>query len=161
MKYFNLYAKFQFLYFICTPFNHLLLRFWFYLRYKIVSTFYLTFTLLSFNLLYFISTPSNRSPTCVWFYLRYKIRKLYKAQCCPFPMFLKVVNFFLPYLCSVFHLLGRKPVVWIFSTNYAKFFCLFLLWLCINILRDFGESCESVPLDHSGSYVSISINIYN
>ena len=43
----------------------------------------------------------------------------------------------------------------------AKFFCLFLLWLCINILRDFGECCESVPLDHSGSYISISINIYN
>ena len=43
----------------------------------------------------------------------------------------------------------------------AKFFCLFLLWLFINILRDFGECCESVPLDRSGSYISISINIYN
>ena len=125
MKYLNLYAEFRFLYFISTPFNRLLLRFWFYLRYKIISmfyltftllsfnllhfistpsncsptciwfylrykiisTFYLTFTLLSFNLLRFISTPSNCSPTCVWFYLRYKIRKLYKAQCCPSPMF--------------------------------------------------------------------------
>ena len=28
------------------------------------------------------------------------------------------------------------------------------------ILRDFGECCESVPLDHPGSYVSISIKIY-
>ena len=40
----------------------------------------------------------------------------------------------------------------------AKFFCLFL-WLCINVLCDIGECCESVPLDHTGSYVSISINI--
>ena len=63
-------------------------------------------------------------------------------------MFLKVANFFLPYLCLVFFiLLGRKPVVWIFSTNYARFSCLFLLWSCINILRGFGECCESVPLD--------------
>ena len=35
-KYFNLYAEFRFLHFISTPFNHLLLRFWFYLRYKII-----------------------------------------------------------------------------------------------------------------------------
>ena len=48
-------------------------------------------------------------------------------------MFLKVANFFLPYLCSVFLLLGRKPVVQIYSTNYARFSCLFLLGLCINI----------------------------
>ena len=135
MEYFNLYAKFWFLYFISTPFNHLLLCFWFYLRYKIISTFCLTFTLLSFNLLHFISTPSNCSSTCIWFYLRYKIRKLYKAQCCPFPDVLEVVNFFLPYLCSVFLvLLGRKPDVQIFSTNYAGFFCLFLLWLCIKYI---------------------------
>ena len=40
----------------------------------------------------------------------------------------------------------------------AKFFCLFL-WLCINVLRDIGECCKSVPLDHTGSYVSISMNI--
>ena len=79
----------------------------------------MTFTLLSFNLLRFISTP-NRLLTCTWFYLRYKIRKLYKALCCPFPGVLKVANFFLPYLCSVFLLLGRKPDVQIFSTNYAR-----------------------------------------
>ena len=42
----------------------------------------------------------------------------------------------------------------------ARFFCLFLLWVCINILRNFGECCKSVPLDRPGSYVSISINIY-
>ena len=28
------------------------------------------------------------------------------------------------------------------------------------ILRDFGECCESVPLDRPGSYISISIKIY-
>ena len=32
---------------------------------------------------------------------------------------------------------------------------------CITyILSDFGECCESVPLDRPGSYISISINIY-
>ena len=72
---------------------------------------------------------------------------------------LKVVNFLLPTLSQIFLLLlGRKPVVWIFSINYAKFFCLFL-WLCMNVLCDVGECCESVHLDRTGSYVSISINI--
>ena len=118
----------------------MLLCFWFYLRYKIISTFYLTFTLLSFNLLHFISTPSNRSPTCIWFYLRYKIRKIIQSSVLSFSNVLKVANFFLPYLCSVFLvLLDRKPDVQIFSTNYAKFFCLFLLWLCIkHIMRPWG-----------------------
>ena len=40
-------------------------------------------------------------------------------------------------------------------------FACFFSGCAINILRDFGECCESVPLDHSGSYISISINIYN
>ena len=127
--------NFGFLYFISTPFNHLLLRFWFYLRYKIESTFYLTFTLLSFNLLHFISTPSNHLLLRFWFYLRYKIRKLYQSSVLFFSDVLKVAIFFLPYLCSVFLvLLGRKPDVQIFATNYAKFFCLFLLWLCIKYI---------------------------
>ena len=51
-------------------------------------------------------------------------------------------------------------VVQVDALNYARFFCLFL-WLCINVLHDIGECCKSVPLDRSGSYVSISINIYN
>ena len=112
-----------------------------------------------FNFLHFISTPSNRSPTCIWFYLRYKIRKIIQSSVLSFPGVLKVVNFLLPSLSQFFLLLlGRKPVVWIFSTNYAKFFCLFVR-LCINVLRDVGECCESVPLDRTGSYVSSSINI--
>ena len=146
----NLYAKFWFLYFISTPFNYLLLRFWFYLRYKIISTFYLAFTLLSFNLLHFISTPSNCLPTCVWFYLRYKIRKIIQSPVLSFSDVLKVANFFLPYLCSVFLvLLGRKPDVWIFSTNYAKFFCLFLLWLCIKYIALLWGTLQDCTL---GSY---------
>ena len=85
-------------------------------------------------------------------------------------MFLKVVNFFLPYLCSVLLLLGRKPDVQVFSTNYAKSFlpkllCKVLLPISSRvvhkyILRDFEECCESVPLDRPGSCVSISIKIY-
>ena len=136
----------------------MLLRFWFYLGYKnkyVLFDFYFA----KFNLLCFISTPSNHSPTCVWFYLRYKIRKIIQSSVLSFPGVLKVANFPLPSLSQFFLLLlGRKPVVWIFSTNYAKFFCLFL-WLCINVLRDIGECCESVPLGRTGSYVSISINI--
>ena len=74
---------------------------------------------------------------------------------------LKVANFFLPYLCSVFLvLLGRKPDVRIFSTNYTKFFCLFLLWLCIKYIARLWGMFKSVPLDCIGSYASISINIY-
>ena len=115
-----------------------------------------TFTVLSFNILHLISTPYNRSLTCAWFYLRYKIRKVYKLSAVLFPVVLKVANFLLPYLCSVFpccveNLLPR------FSTNYARSFCshlggvcccfLFLLqlcqrslflWLCINVLRLWG-----------------------
>ena len=128
----------------------MLLHFWFYLRYKIISTFYLTFTLLSFNLLHFISTPSNHSPTCIWFYLRYKIRKIIQRSVLSFSDVLKVVNFFLPYLCSVFLvLLGRKPDVRILSTNYAKFFCLFLLWLCIKYIARLWGTLRECTL---GSY---------
>ena len=58
-----------FLYFISTPYNHLLPRFWFYLRYKKVR---FGLYMLSFNLLCFISTPYNHSLTCTWFNLRYK-----------------------------------------------------------------------------------------
>ena len=125
MKYFNLYAEFRFLYFISTPSNHLLLHFWFYLRYKnkyVLFDFYFA----KFNFLCFISTPSNCSPICIWFYLRYKIRKIIQSSVLSFPGVLKVVNFLLPSLSQFsFLLLGRKPVVQIFSTNYAKFFACF------------------------------------
>ena len=38
-------------------------------------------------------------------------------------------------------------------------FACFFSGCALNILRDFGERCESAPLDRTGSYVSISINI--
>ena len=77
----------------------------------------------SFNLLRFRSTPYNRSLTCAWFNLRYNKEKYTKISVVLFPVVLKVTNFLLPYFCSVVSLLCRKPVVWIFSTNYARFFC--------------------------------------
>ena len=100
-KYFNLYAKFWFLYFISTPSNHSLLRFWFYLRYKnkyVLFDFYFA----KFNFLRFISTPSNHFPICVWFYLRYKIRKIIHSSVLSFPGVLKVVNFLFPSLSQFF-----------------------------------------------------------
>ena len=116
-KYFNLYAKFWFLYFISIPSNHSLLNFWFYLRYKnkyVLFDFYFA----KFNFLCFISTPSNRSPICVWFYLRYKIRKIIQSSVLSFPGVLKVVNFLLPSLspfsfyCWVENLLsGYSPPI--------------------------------------------------
>ena len=155
MKYFNLYAEFWFLYFISTPSNHSLLRFWFYLRYKIkyvlFDFYFAKFSFLCFNLLLL-----TIHQLAFGFTFRYKIRKIIQSSVLSF---LKVANFLLPSLCSVFLvLLCRKSDACGFSTNYAKFFCLFL-WLCINVLRDVGECCESVPLDRTGSYISISINI--
>ena len=100
-KYFNLYAEFPFLYFISTPSNHSLLRFWFYLRYKnkyVLFDFYFA----KFSFLHFISTPSNRSPICIWFYLRYKIRKIIQSSVLSFPGVLKVANFLFPSLSQFF-----------------------------------------------------------
>ena len=151
MKYFNLYAEFRFLYFISTPSNHSLLRFWFYLRYKnkyVLFDFYFA----KFNFLCFISTPSNRSPICIWFYLRYKDKKIYTklsvvlSRCfegCEFPLSFSFSVFFycwvetccpdiLHQLCKV--LLPVSLVVHI-------------------VLHGVGEYCESVPLNHTGSYV--------
>ena len=106
----------------------------------------LDFYFAKFNFLRFISTPSNRSPLCVWFYLRYKIRNIIQSSVLSFPSVLKVVNFLLSFFSfSVFLLLlGRKPVVWIFSTNYAKFFCLFL-WLCIMYCAALGNIARVYP----------------
>ena len=162
MKYFNLYAKFSFLYFISIPSNHSLFRFWFYLRYKKYKYVLFYFYFAKFNFLHLISTSSNCSPTCIWFYLRYKIRKIIQSSVLSFPDVFEGSEF-----PPSFSLLSFPCILycWVenllpgFSTNYAKFFCLFLLWLCINVLHDVGECCESVPLDCTGSYVSISINI--
>ena len=109
--------------------------FWFYLSYKIISTFDLY--LAKFILLHFISTPSNRSLTCAWFYLRYKKENYTKLSVVLFPVVLKVANFLLPYLCSVFLLLCRKPDVRIFSTNYAR-----SLFLAYNVRSLFLQLCQ-------------------
>ena len=101
MKYFNLYAEFWLLYFISTPSNHSLLRFWFYLRYKnkyVLFDFYFA----KFNFLRFISTPSNHSPICVWFYLRYKNKKNYTKLSVVLFRCLKVANFLFPSLSQFF-----------------------------------------------------------
>ena len=116
-----------------------------------LSTCYLTFTLLSLTsyVLYLLLLTIHQ--LAFGFTFRYKIRKIIQSSVLSF---LKVVNFLLPSLCSVYLvLLGRKPDARGFSTNYAKFFCLFL-WLCINVLHNIGECCESVPLDRTGSYIS-------
>ena len=64
-----------------------------------------------------------------------------------------------PPVCQRPYTLPLKHVEWVKNElNIAKFFCLFL-WLCINVLHNVGECCESVPLGCTGSYVSISINI--
>ena len=44
------------------------------------------------------------------------------------------------------------------SSVQSSFAC-FFSGCAYNILHDFGECCESVPLDHTGSYISSSINI--
>ena len=104
-----------------------------------ISMCYLTFTLLSLTSYVLYLLLLTICQLAFRFYLRYKIRKIIQSSVLSFLSVLKVVNFLLPSLCSVFLvLLGRKPVVWIFSTNYAKFFCLFL-WLCINVLHNIGE----------------------
>ena len=101
-KYFNLYAEFQFLYFISTPSNHLLLHFWFYLRYKnkyVLFDFYFA----KFNFLHFISTPSNHSPICIFgFTLDIKIRKIIQSSVLSFLGVLKVVDFLFPSLSQFF-----------------------------------------------------------
>ena len=55
---------------------------------------------------------------------------------CEFPPFFSFSVFLL--------LLGRKPVVQIFSTNYARFFCLFL-WLCIMYCVAVGNIARVYP----------------
>ena len=130
MKYFNLYAKFQFLYSISIPSNRSLLHFWFYLGYKIIKTFLFDFYFAKFNLLHFISTPSNRLPTCIWFYLRYKIRKIIQSSVlsffwcfegCEFPPSLSLLSFPCILYCWVENLLsGYSPPI--MQSSFACFF---------------------------------------
>ena len=105
-----------------------------------------------FVLIFYIYS-SNHSLPRFWFYLRYTNKStfgLYMLSCNPFytklsvvlfPVVLRVANFLLPYFCSVVSLLCKKPVVWRFSTNYARsFYCSqfggesFVVFVCIKLL---------------------------
>ena len=104
--------------------NHSLLHFWLYLRYTNKSTFGLyilscnTFISILYLLLITVRRPA--------FGLTLDINKEKYTKLSVvlffFPVVWRVVNFLLSLFCSVVSLLCRKPVVQIFSTNYARSF---------------------------------------
>ena len=131
----------SFLYFISTLLTIHYRTFWFYLRYTNKSTFGLY--ILSCNTLFFIFLYllliTIRRPV---FGLTLDINKekYTKLSVVLFPVVLRVANFLLSLFYSVVSLLCRKPVVRIFSTNYARSFfyygsqfggVVFLLFLCL------------------------------
>ena len=142
--------KFVLIFYIYSS-NHSLPRFWFYLRYTNKSTFGLYILSCNpFYILYLLLITVHRPAFGLT--LDINKEKYTKLSVVLFPVVLRVVNFLLSLFCSVVSLLCRKPVVQIFSTNYARcycsqfggvgvsfgyyFFCLYLT---------FGECCESVP----------------
>ena len=120
--------------------NHSLPRFWFYLRYTNKSTFGLYMLSCNpFYVLYLLLITVCRPAFGLTLDI-YK-EKYTKLSVVLFPVVLRVVNFLLPYFCSVVSLLCRKPVVLIFSTNYANsFYCSqfggesFVVFVCIKLL---------------------------
>ena len=133
------------------PSNHSLPCFWFYLRYTNKSMFGLyilscnTFISILYLLLITVCQPA--------FGLTLDINKekYTKLSVVLFPVVWRVVNFLLSLFCSVVSLLCRKPVVWIFSTNYARSFFIYGSqfgggsFCCFWSVLTFGECCESVP----------------
>ena len=113
--------KFVLIFYIYSS-NHSLPRFWFYLRYTNKSTFGLY--ILSCNPFYilYLLLITVRQPA---FGLTLDINKekYTKLSVVLFPVVLRVANFLLSLFCSVVSLLCRKPVVRIFSTNYARCYC--------------------------------------
>ena len=117
----TLVPKFILIFYIYSS-NHSLPRFWLYLRYTNKSTFGLyilscnTFISILYLLLITVCQPA--------FGLTLDINKekYTKLSVVLFPVVLRVVNFLLSLFCSVVSLLCRKPVVRIFSTNYARSF---------------------------------------
>ena len=96
-----------------------------------ISTCYLTFTLLSLTsyALYLLLLTIHQF--AFGFTLDIKIRKIIQSSVLSSTGVLKVANFLLSFFFfSVFPLLLDRNLLPGFSTNYAKFFCLFL-WLCI------------------------------
>ena len=102
--------------------NHSLPRFWFYLRYTNKSTFGLY--ILSCNPFYILYLLLiNVCRPAFGLTLDINKEKYTKLSVVLFPVVLGVANFLLSLFCSVVSLLCRKPVVRIFSTNYARCYC--------------------------------------
>ena len=129
--------KFVLIFYIYSS-NHSLPCFWFYLRYTNKSMFGLY--MLSCNLCLYLLLITVRQ-LAFGLTLDINKEKYTKLSVVLFPVVLRVANFLLPYFCSVVSLLCRKPVVRIFSTNYARsFYCLqfcgesFVVFVCIKLL---------------------------
>ena len=102
--------------------NHSLPRFWFYLRYTNRSMFGLyILSCNSFYILYLLLITVCRPAFGLT--LDINKEKYTKLSVVLFPVVLRVANFLLSLFCSVVSLLCRKPVVQIFSTNYARCYC--------------------------------------
>ena len=123
--------------------NHSLPRFWFYLRYTNRSMFGLY--ILSCNPFFLYLLLITVCQPAFGLTLDINKEKYTKLSVVLFPVVLRFANFLLSLFCSVISLLCRKPVVWIFSTNYARSFfyygsqfggvCFFLLFfVCIKLL---------------------------
>ena len=123
------------------------------IRYRMFGLHMLSFNLFFFYVLYLLLITIHQPAFGLT--LDINKEKYTKLSVVIFPVVLRVVNFLLPYFCSVVPLLCRKPVVWIFFTNYARCYCsqfggvvvlcvllfllqlcqrFLLLWLCINLL---------------------------
>ena len=111
-----------------------------------ISTCYVTFTLLSLTSYALYLLLLTICQFAFGFTFRYKIRKIIQSSVLSFLGVLKIANFLLSFFSfSVVPFIAeQKPVVRIFSTNYAKFFCLFL-WLCILCCMALGNIARVYP----------------
>ena len=160
MKYFNLYAEFQFLYFISTPSNHLHSTFGFTFNIKI-SMCYPTFTLPSLTSYALYLLLLTICQLAFGFTLDIKIRKIIQNSVLSFPGVLKVANFLFPSLSQFFFycwietccpdILHQLCTVLIPLVPYVVHVVGFLG--CVTLFNFVGEYCESIPLNHTGSYV--------
>ena len=134
----TLVPKFILVFYIYSS-NHSLPCFWLYLRYTNKSMFGLY--ILSCNPFFYILYLLLITVCQPAFGLTLDINKekYTKLSVVLFPVVLRVANFLLSLFCSVFSLLCRKSVAWIFSTNYARSFFfmarnsvgVLLLFLCL------------------------------
>ena len=125
-----------FLYFISTLLTIRYRAFWFYLRYTNKSMFGLYILSCNpFYILYLLLITVHQPAFGLT--LDINKEKYTKLSVVLFPVVLRVANFLLSLFCSVVSWLCRKPVVQIFSTNYARSFCsqlggVFCLFLLLN-----------------------------